>query len=69
MQYPERGKKSTIAGFVDSLQSSFREILTEQHSYKLQTLVQDIMGMPFKDHPALEDVETLQSLVVYHKVS
>lgn len=68
MQYPESGLKSTIAGFVDSLHV-FREILPEQHSYKLQTLVQDTMGLAFNAHSALEDVKALQSLVLHHKVS
>eukprot|EP00105_Crassostrea_gigas_P044903 XP_019929051.1 PREDICTED: uncharacterized protein LOC105343599 [Crassostrea gigas] len=68
MQYPESGLKSTIAGFVDSLHV-FREILPEQHSYKLQTLVQDTMGLAFNAHSALEDVKALQYLVIHHKVS
>uniref|UniRef100_K1Q3Q4 Uncharacterized protein n=1 Tax=Magallana gigas TaxID=29159 RepID=K1Q3Q4_MAGGI len=64
IQYPESGLKSTRAGFVESL-PVFREILPEQHSYKLQTMTQDTMGLTFNAHSALEHDKALQSLVIF----
>ena len=68
LKYPECDLRSSIGGFVDSL-PVFREIFPDKPSHKLETLVQDTMGMTYNAHSALEDVKALQSLVLHHKVS
>ena len=56
LKYPECDLRSSIGGFVDSL-PVFREIFPDKPSHKLETLVQDTMGMTYNAHSALEDVK------------
>lgn len=67
-KFPEFALEAWICGFVDTL-SVFREHLPGRTTYKLESLVKDVMKVSYNAHSAIEDVAILQSLVKYHKLS